>query len=60
MKNIFKTLIEEADWMDSTTKQLALEKAAAMSVLVAYPDWVKNKTALEQFYDGVLNTFRIL
>jgi len=53
LKTAFKTLVDEAAWMDSTTKGIAREKVDFISEFVAYPDWIKNKTALETYYNGV-------
>ncbi|KAK4004827.1 hypothetical protein OUZ56_006550 [Daphnia magna] len=56
LKKSFKSLLSEASWMDSTTKTIAKEKVDAMIELVAYPTWLKNKTALENYYDGIITT----
>ena len=53
LKVAFKSLVDDATWMDDDTKVVAREKADYMSQFVGYPDWVKNKTALEAYYDGV-------
>jgi len=53
LKRAFKSLVDESSWMDAVTKSIALEKVDAMREFVAYPDWVKNKTALEDYYRGV-------
>ena len=54
IQTAFSSLVDESDWMDDETKILAREKAAAMKQFLAYPDWVRNKTALEMAYDGVI------
>ena len=46
-------MLDEAVWMDSATKAIAKDKVDAMTYLVAYPDWIKNKEELEVYYDGV-------
>lgn len=53
LKTAFKTLVDDADWMDSDTKAIAREKADYMSEFVGYPDWIKDKAQLEAYYDGV-------
>ena len=60
LKQAFKCLVYESDWMDCVTKSIAYEKVDAMVEFIAYPDWIKNKTALEDYYDGVLFTYFIL
>ena len=57
IQTAFSSLVDESDWMDDETKILAREKAAAMKQFLAYPDWVRNKTALEMAYDGVIIVF---
>lgn len=46
-------MIIENSWMDTETKLTATEKVDAMIEFVGYPNWIKNKTALEDYYDGV-------
>lgn len=53
LKTAFKTLVDEATWMDSATKGIARQKVDYMSEFVAYPDWIKNNAALEAYYNGV-------
>lgn len=53
LKTAFKTLVDDAAWMDDATKTIARSKADAMSEFVGYPDWIKNRTALEAYYNGV-------
>ncbi|KAI9550727.1 hypothetical protein GHT06_006121 [Daphnia sinensis] len=50
LKAAFVTLIDEAEWMDPTTKAIAREKVFAMVELVGFPHWIKNKEAVESFY----------
>lgn len=56
LKTAFKTLVDDATWMDADTKAIAREKADYMSEFVGYPDWIKDKAALEAYYDGVTCT----
>lgn len=53
LKTAFKTLVDDAAWMDDATKAYAREKVDNMLQLVGYPDWILNNTALENFYNGV-------
>ena len=41
--------------MDLETQSKAKEKVEAMNQLVAYPDWILNKTSLEDYYSEVYN-----
>ena len=54
LKQAFKCLVYESNWMDCVTKSIAFDKVDAMVEFIAYPDWIKNKTALEDYYDGVV------
>jgi predicted metalloendopeptidase len=53
LKTAFKSLVDDASWMDSATKKIAREKADAIREFIAYPDWSQNKTALEEYYKGL-------
>jgi predicted metalloendopeptidase len=57
LKTAFKTLVDDATWMDDGTKAIAREKADYMSEFVGYPDWIKDKAALEAYYDGVIISY---
>lgn len=49
----FKKILEQLDWMDDVTKKAALEKAASMSTHIAYPDELLDNKKLEEFYENV-------
>lgn len=53
LKIAFSSLVEEAHWMDQETKIKALEKARSINDFIGYPDWIANKTSLDQAYRGV-------
>ena len=53
LKKAFKSLVKDATWMDSTTKSIAIDKVDAMIEFIGYPQWILNKTAVEEYYDGV-------
>ncbi|KAB0797758.1 hypothetical protein PPYR_08751 [Photinus pyralis] len=46
----FVNMVKRTDWMDGDTKQHALEKAAAMSSYIAYPDEFLLDEKLEDYY----------
>lgn len=52
----FQQLVYESSWMDSQTRQKALEKASVMQQFVAYPQWITNNTVLDAYYRGVITT----
>ncbi|XP_065560462.1 neprilysin-like isoform X2 [Artemia franciscana] len=53
LKIAFKELVDELEWMSEETKPVAKEKADAMKELMAYPDWILDKEALEEYYSGL-------
>jgi len=48
-------MVNDSTWMDSETKKIAIDKVNAIREFLAYPDWIKNQTALESYYSGVCN-----
>lgn len=55
--NVAKALIDVIQlrtWMDDKTKQRATEKANLLKQLVAYPDWVLNVTAMNDYYKDLM------
>lgn len=53
LKTVFKSLVDNATWMDSTTAAIAKEKVDYIIDNIGYPDWIQNKTALENYYSPV-------
>jgi len=49
----FKGLLTSATWMDADTKTKAQEKADTMKSFMAYPEWLSNKTAVEEYFAGL-------
>ena len=56
LKKAFKSLVDDATWMDSDTKSIAKDKVDAMIEFVGYPPWIKNKKSVEDYYNGVKHT----
>lgn len=54
LKTAFKSLVDDATWMDSATKSIAKSKADFMASNIGYPDWMTNKTALNNYYASVI------
>ncbi len=59
LKTAFKSLVNDATWMDSDTKSIAKDKVDAMIEFVGYPPWIKNKKEVEDYYNGV-KTYNII
>lgn len=53
IRSVTKTSIENADWMDQSTKSKALEKLEGMLQKVGYPDTIFNETWLLEGMEGV-------
>lgn len=56
LKNIqvsFDNFLSQIDWMDAKTKKMTLQKSNAMKSLIGFPEWLLNKTALEQEFHDV-------
>jgi len=60
LREAFKSLVDEATWMDSDTKVIAKDKADFMVENIGFPDWINNRTALENYYSGVSNKLRAI
>ena len=56
LKTAFKSLVNDAAWMDSDTKSIAKDKVDAMIEFVGYPPWIKNKKSVEDYYYGAMHT----
>ncbi len=50
---VFSEMLDEASWMDPTTRSEAHEKLKNMIAMVAYPDFLMNNTLVDRFYSGV-------
>ncbi|CAD5215091.1 unnamed protein product [Bursaphelenchus xylophilus] len=55
LREAFRTMLKDNDWMKDETKAYALKKADEMQALIGYPDFVFNDTELDDYY-GKLNT----
>ncbi|XP_048581607.1 endothelin-converting enzyme homolog isoform X2 [Nematostella vectensis] len=52
IRNVFIDNLQNLNWMDEKTRKVAKEKAEAIRENIGYPDFIKNKTALELEYSG--------
>ncbi|XP_011689069.1 PREDICTED: membrane metallo-endopeptidase-like 1 [Wasmannia auropunctata] len=53
IKQEFIKILKKVDWMDEKTRRSALEKAAAMSLHVAYPNELLDDRKLDNYYEGL-------
>ena len=57
IKNIreeFKLMVKELDWMDDKSKEAVLEKAVEIKEKIGYPDFTYNDTYLNDMYKNVM------
>jgi len=55
LKESFRALVKESDWLDDITKNLSLHKLNAIIENVGYPEWMLNNEDLDDFYSLVKN-----
>jgi predicted metalloendopeptidase len=60
LKDEFKIMLNEYDWMDTISKQSALEKAQMMDVKIGYPDFTYDDSYLNKIYSQVYLLFVLL
>lgn len=53
IRDAFNNLVSQASWMDSMTKESTLQKSQAMTHLIGFPNYIFNRTLLENKYKGV-------
>jgi len=59
LRDSFKVLVQESDWLDDITKNKSLEKLDAMIENDVYPDWILDNQELDKYYK-LVNHFQIL
>lgn len=52
IRRSFNKLVWQTSWMDEQTKLETLKKSAAMQSFIGYPEWLTNKTILDESYRG--------
>uniref|UniRef100_A0A0C9RQP0 Mmel1_3 protein n=1 Tax=Fopius arisanus TaxID=64838 RepID=A0A0C9RQP0_9HYME len=45
--------IDKSNWLDDTAKELSKDKLRSMKVLIGFPDWYRNRTAVMNSYKGL-------
>jgi len=59
LKDSFRVLVGESDWLDDSTKNKSLEKLDAIIENDVYPDWILDNQQLDKYYK-LVNHFQIL
>uniref|UniRef100_A0A914DSZ3 Uncharacterized protein n=2 Tax=Acrobeloides nanus TaxID=290746 RepID=A0A914DSZ3_9BILA len=50
LRDSFRNMVLENDWMEEQTRKYALEKANDMTSLIGFPDFLYNDTGLDDYY----------
>jgi predicted metalloendopeptidase len=50
LRDSFRVLVGERDWLDDITKNKSLEKLDAIIENVGYPDWILDNQELDKYY----------
>ena len=53
IRNQFNKILDRVDWMDTTTREKAKEKAKAMETHIAYPSELLDISKLETLHEGL-------
>lgn len=62
MENIhwaFEKIVKELKWMDDVTKIKTMNKAQKMKIFIGYPEFLNDKTKLDEYYDDVCASYSI-
>ena len=53
IREAFNDLLEDNEWMDGETRQVAKDKANSMNERIGYPEYITNTTRLQEEYQNV-------
>ncbi|XP_045477343.1 neprilysin-1-like [Harmonia axyridis] len=53
IKSEYIKLIKKSHWLNEQTRYLAIEKIKYMKEYIGYPNWAKNSTKINEFYEKV-------
>lgn len=54
IKDAFKNNLPHLEWMDSSTRQAAIDKANAVVDMIGFPKYILNASRLDEEYSEVL------
>lgn len=54
IRSAFHAMVESAQWLDDTTKELIIDKSEAMKINIGLPEWLLNENKMQEYY-GALN-----
>jgi predicted metalloendopeptidase len=58
LRDSFRVLVQESDWLDDITKNKSLEKLDSIIENDVYPDWILDNQQLDKYYN-LVNLFFI-
>lgn len=50
LQTSFREVLSETDWIDNSTRRLALKKLESMSLKIGYPDYILSRSKLDEKY----------
>lgn len=50
LQTSFREILSETDWIDGSTRRLALKKLESMSLKIGYPDFILSRNKLDEKY----------
>lgn len=50
LQTSFREILSETDWIDNSTRRLAVKKLESMSLKIGYPDFILNRNKLDEKY----------
>lgn len=53
LKNALKEMLKECDWLHESTRQKAIKKINEMLSLIGYPEFIRNRQRLDEYYKRV-------
>lgn len=53
IRNSFKNILDQNEWMDEISKVKAKQKADAIDPKIGYPEFTYNDTYLNEYYEDV-------
>jgi predicted metalloendopeptidase len=60
LRDAFKSMLHQNEWMNLETKEYALKKVEEMQSLIGYPNMVVNDTQLDEYYEKVILIIKII
>ena len=59
VRQAFLNNLKTLDWMDATTRKQAEEKANGVIEMIGFPEWIKDPTKLDKYYEKVCEGWEV-